>query len=65
MRHQLDAKEDTEQLENDPMTSRFLVTNQSSYSRAMDHVMKSFVTREQKLSNVDIRGLNDPKLRYF
>ena len=48
LRHQLDVEEDMEQLENDPMTSRFLVANQSSYGRAMDHVMKTFVTREQE-----------------
>ena len=54
-----------EQLENDPMTSRFLVANQSSYGRAMDYVIKTFVTREQELSNVDIRGHNDPKPKVF
>ena len=31
LRHLLDVEEDMEQLENDPMTSRFLVANQSSY----------------------------------
>ena len=65
MRHQLDVKEDMEQLENDSMTSRFLVANQSSYGRAMDHVMKTFVTGEQELSNVDIRGHNDPNFLKF
>ena len=29
LRHQLDVEEDMEQLENDPMTSRFLVAHQS------------------------------------
>ena len=47
------------------MISRCLVANQSSYSRDMDHVMETFVTREQELNNVDIKGPNDPKLRYF
>ena len=65
LRHQLDVKEDMEQLENDQMTSRLLVANQSSYGRAMDHVMKTFVTREQELSNVEIRGQNDPKPKVF
>ena len=65
LRHQLDVKEDMEQLENDQMTSRLLVANQSSYGRAMDHVMKTFVTREQELSNMDISGQNDPKPRVF
>ena len=65
LRHQLDVEEDMEQLENDPMTSRFLVANQSSYSRAVDHVMKTFVTREQELNNVDIRGQDNDKLKMF
>ena len=29
----------------------------------MDHAMKAFVTREQELSNVDIRGQNNPTLK--
>ena len=36
LRHQLDVEKEMEQLENDPMTIRFLVANQSSYGRAMD-----------------------------
>ena len=36
LRHQLDVEEDMEHLENDPITSRFLVANQSSCGRAMD-----------------------------
>ena len=47
LRCQLDVEEDMEHFQNDPMTSRFLVANQSSYGRAMDHdVMKTFVTRK-------------------
>ena len=65
LKHQLDVEEDMEQLESDPMTSRFLAANQSSYSRAMDHVMKTFVTREQELSNLDLRGQSDPKPEVF
>ena len=65
LRNQLDVKEDMEHLENDPMTSRFLVANQSSYGKAMDHVMKTFATREQELSNVDNRGQTNPKPKVF
>ena len=54
-----------EQLENDPMASRLLVANQISDGRAMDHVMKTFVTGEQELSNVDIGGQNNPKPKVF
>ena len=45
LRHQLDVEEDMEQLENDPMTSRFLVAHQSSYGRVTVHVMNTFVIR--------------------
>ena len=31
----------------------------------MDHVMKTFVTSEEKISDVDIRNQNDAKLRCF
>ena len=65
LRHQLDVEKDMEQIENDPMTSRFLVANRSSYGRAMDPVMKTFVTKEQELSNVDIRDEYDPKPKVF
>ena len=47
------------------MTNRFLVANQSLYGRAMDHVMKTFVSMEQVLSNVEIRGQNYPKPKVF
>ena len=42
-----------------------MVATQSSYGRMMDEVMKTFVTREQELSNVEIRGKNDPKPKIF
>ena len=47
------------------MTNRFFVANQSLYSRAMDHVMKTFVSMEQLLSNMVIRGQNYPKPKVF
>ena len=47
-----------EQLENDLMTSRFLVAHQSSYGRVMVHVMNTFFIREKELSNMSIRGQN-------
>ena len=41
LRYHLDIKENMEQFENDLMTSRFLIANQSSFGRAMDHVMRT------------------------
>ena len=42
-----------------------MVANQSSYGRAVDHAMKTFVTKEQELSNMDIRDQKDPKPKVF
>ena len=47
------------------ITSRFMMVTQSSYGRVIDEVMKTFVTREQELTNVEIRGKNDPKPKIF
>ena len=65
LRHKIDDEEDTENFENDPVTSRFVMATQSSYGRMMDGAMKTFVTTEQGLSNVEIRGKNDPKPKIF
>ena len=45
------------------MTSRFWVSNRAV--ELMDHVMKTFVTSEEKISDVVIRSQNDAKLRYI
>ena len=42
-----------------------MMATQSSYGRMIDEVMKTFVTREQELNNVEIRGKNDPKPKIF
>ena len=47
------------------ITSRFMMVTQSSYGRVIDEVMKTFVTREQELTNVEIRGKNYPKPKIF
>ena len=61
----LDKEEEMQKLENDPLTTQFLIANDSSYGRTMDGAMKTFVTRKQKLSNVDFRGQNKYQLRVF
>ena len=65
LRHKIDDEEDTENFEYDPVTSRFMMVTQSSYGRRMDWAMKIFATREQELSNVEIRGKNDPQPKIF
>ena len=64
-RHALDKEEEMQKLESDPLTTQFLIANHSSYGRAMDEAMKTFVTRKQELSNVDFRGQNKYQPRVF
>ena len=64
-RHALDKEEEIQKLENDPLTTQFLIANDSSYGRAMDEATKTFVTRKQELSNVNFRGQNEYQPRVF
>ena len=56
LRHKIDDEEDMKNIENDVVTSRFMMMMQSSYGQMIDEAMKTFVTREQELSSVEIRG---------
>ena len=64
-RHALDKEEEMQKLKNDPVTTQFLIANDSSYGRTMDETMKTFVLRKQELSNVDFRGQNEYQPRVF
>ena len=61
----LDKEDEMQKLESDPLTTQFLIANDSSYGRTMDEAMKTFVTRKQGLSNVDFRGQNEYQPRVF
>ena len=56
LRHKIDDEEDMKNIENDLVTSRFMMMMQSCYGQMIDEAMKTFVTREQELSSVEIRG---------
>ena len=47
-RHELDKEEEMQKLESNPLTTQFLITNESSYGRTMDEAMKTFATRKQE-----------------
>ena len=64
-RHALDKEEEIQKLENDPLTTQFLIANDNYYGRTMDEAMKIFVTRRQELSNADFRGQNKYQPRVF
>ena len=60
VRYKLDADEDMESIESDPTLRNVFVAEQSSYGRMMNTAMKTFVTKDQKLTATDIRGVKDP-----
>ena len=52
-------------LEN-PMVTEFPIANDSAYRSAMDHALKTFVdNRGGTLTNIMIRGINDPKPQHL
>ena len=55
LRHKVDD-EDMKNIENDHVTSRFMMMTQSFYGHMIDEAMKTFFTREQELSSVEIGG---------
>ena len=61
-RHALDKEKEMQKLDNDPLTTQFLIANDS---RVMDEAMKTFVLRKQKLSNVDSRSQIEYQPRIF
>ena len=56
VRHKLEADEELELIENDPTMKNFLMANHSSYGNMLRTAMSSFLTKNQKLSSMDIRG---------
>ena len=52
-----------ESIESDPTLRNFFVAGQSSYGCMMNTVMKTFVTKDKKLTGTDIRGVNKPRPR--
>ena len=65
LRHKIDDEEDVKNIVNDLVTSRFMMMTQSSYGQMIDEAMKTFVTREQELSSVEIRGKMTLNLKYL
>ena len=63
VRYKLNADEDMEAIDSDSALRNLFVAGQSSYSRMMNTVMKTFATKDQKLTGSDIRGVSDPRPR--
>ena len=52
-----------ESIESDPTLRNFFVAGQNSYGCMMNTAMKTFVTKDKKLTGTDIRGVNEPRPR--
>ena len=63
IRCNVEADKELELIENNPTMKNFLTANHSSYGNMINAAMKSFVTKNQRLSSTDIRGKLDPRPR--
>ena len=54
---------DIEAIDSDSTLRNFFVAGQSSYGHMMNTLLKTFVTKDQKLTGSDIRGVKDPRPR--
>ena len=64
LKHKVDD-EDMKNIENDHVTSRFMMMTQSFYGHMIDEAMKTFFTRKQELPSVEIRGKVTLNLKYL
>ena len=49
-RHVPDKEDEMQKLENDPLTTQFLIANDSSYGRVMDEAMKTLLRENRSLA---------------
>ena len=61
IRHKVEADEELELIENNPLMKNFLTANHSSYGNMINTAMESFVTKNQRLSSTDIKGKINPR----
>ena len=63
MWHRLEEDNDTEEVENDPVLRNYLIAMQGDYGQMLHDTVRSFVRKEQLLTDVDICGIKDPRPR--
>ena len=63
LRQRLEADDDTEEVEKDPVWRNYLMATQSSYGQMLDDSIRSFVSKEEMLTDIDIRDIKDYRPR--
>ena len=57
-RQRLEADDDIEDVEKGPVLRNYLMATQSDYGEVLDDTIRSFVSKEETLTDVDIQGIN-------
>ena len=57
-RQRLEADDDIEDVEKGPVLRNYLMATQSDYAEVLDDTIRSFVSKEETLTDVDIQGIN-------
>ena len=63
LRQRLEADDDIEEAEKDPVLRNYLMATQSDYGQMLDDTIRSFVSKEETLMDIDIRGIKDHRPR--
>ena len=54
MRQRLEAVDDSEEAEKNPVLRNYRMTTQNNYGQMLDNTIRSFVSKEETLTDVDI-----------
>ena len=57
LRQRIQANGDIKEVEKDPVLRKYLMAVQSDYGQMLDDTIRSFVSKKEKFTDVDIRGI--------
>ena len=63
MRQRLEADDDIEELERDPVLRNYLNAARSNYRKILDNTIRSFVSKQERLTDVGICFIKDYRPR--
>lgn len=63
MKQRLEEHDDIEEVESDPVLRNYLMATQNDYGQMFDDTVRSFLSKEGLLTDVDIRGIKDTRQR--
>ena len=63
MRQRLEEDDDIEEVESDPVLRNYLMATQNDYGQMFDDTVRSFLSKERLLTNVDTREIKDTRPR--